>query len=148
MKTNLCLDPEQLDRVKRLMKRKEYAAGETIFHEGDPGDAVYFIASGYVSILAVSGPEKDTRFVGLGPGLYFGEMALLERSFRSARAVANEACELYRLEMGDLEKLLAEDAMVGTRLLHAMARGLSQRVRILSSELSALEQSQNPDSSS
>ena len=133
------LDPGQLDRLKALMQEKSYAAGETIFREGEPGDAVYLIRSGYVSILGVSDSEKNTRFVSLGPGLYFGEMALLERSVRSARAVADETCELYVLEMNDLEKLLTEDAMIGTRLLHAMAKGLSQRLRIVSSELSAVE---------
>ncbi len=41
--------------------------------------------------------DKDVRFTSLGPGLYFGEMALLERSVRSARAVADQDCELYVL---------------------------------------------------
>jgi CRP-like cAMP-binding protein len=92
-----------------------------------------------VSILGVSGPDKDTRFVSLGPGLYFGEMALLERSVRSARAVADEACNLFVLEMDDLEKLVTEEPMIGACLFHAMAKGLSQRLRELSAELSALE---------
>jgi len=133
------LDAGQLDRVRGLAKERRHSAGETIFREGEPGDAVYLIRSGYVSILGVSTEDQDTRFVSLGPGLYFGEMALLERSVRSARAVADEPCELYMLEMDSLTRLLAEDPMIGTRLLHAMARGLSQRLRVLSAELSALQ---------
>lgn len=133
------LTSEQKASVKQVMKKKDYRAGETIFEEGEPGDALFFIACGYVSILAASGLKKDMRFASLGPGLYFGEMALLERSVRSARAVADEDCELYVLKMEDLEKLIQEDAMIGTRILQTMAKVLSQRLRTASAELTALE---------
>jgi CRP-like cAMP-binding protein len=121
------------------MEKRAYRAGETIFEEGEPGDALFFIACGYVSILAASGPKKDMRFASLGPGLYFGEMALLERSVRSARAVADEDCELYVLKMDDFENLMEEDATIGTRIFATMAKVLSQRLRKVSGELTALE---------
>jgi sulfate permease, SulP family len=133
------LDPEQTARVEEIMQKRNYRAGETIFEEGEPGDALFFIACGYVSILGSSGPKKDMRFISLGPGLYFGEMALLERSVRSARAVADEDCELYVLQLDDLEKLMEEDPVIGTRILQTMAKGLSQRLRLVSAELTALE---------
>ena len=133
------LDPEQKGRVKQIMRKKNYRAGETIFEEGEPGNALFLIACGYVSILGASGPKKDVRFTSLGPGLYFGEMALLEQSARSARAVADEECELYILQMEDLENLIREDAMIGTRILQTMAKGLSRRLRLVSAELTALE---------
>ena len=133
------LDPEELGKVKSVMRTEHYIAGETIFKEGQQGDSIFFIGSGYVSILGPSGPERNTRFISLGPGLYFGEMALLERSVRSADAVADEDCELYVLQLDELEKLMQEDASTRARILHAMARGLSQRLRLLSAEMSALE---------
>ena len=133
------LDPKQKAHVKQIMEKRDYRAGETIFEEGDPGNSLYLIACGYVSILGSSGPKKDVRFTSLGPGLYFGEMALLEQSVRSARAVADMDCELYVLQMADLEKLIREDAMIGTRILKTMAKGLSQRLRLVSAELTALE---------
>ena len=133
------LRPEELDRVRNVLRTEQYAAGEIIFKEGEPGDSVFLIGSGYVSILGSSGPEKDTRFISLGPGLYFGEMALLERSVRSADAVADEDCTLYVLGMNELENLIQEDAAIGVGILQAMARGLSQRVRLLSAEMSAME---------
>jgi CRP-like cAMP-binding protein len=133
------LEPEQKGRVKQIMQKRDFRAGETIFEEGEPGDSLFLIACGYVSILGASGPKKDMRFTSLGPGLYFGEMALLEQSVRSARAVADEDCELYVLQMEDLEKLMEEDAMIGTRILQTMAKGLSRRLRLVSAELTALE---------
>ncbi len=66
-------------------------------------------------------------------------MGLLERSVRSADAVADEDCELYVLQMDDLEKLMREDTSIGARIFNAMARGLSQRLRLLSAEMSAME---------
>lgn len=133
------MTPEDLTKVKAITQKRRYAAGETIFEAGEPGDTMYMIGSGCVSILGSSGPEKDIRFTSLGPGLYFGEMALLERSDRSARAVADEDCELYAIQMDDIEELIQKDVQVGTRLVHAMARGLSQRLRLVSAELSAIE---------
>ncbi len=133
------LKPEELDRVKRVMQKKHFKSGEVIFNEGDPGDCMYLIESGCVSILGSSGSEIDTRFTCLGPGLYFGEMALLERSVRSARAVADEDCDVYVLSMQNLGELMKEDVSIGTRILYAVGRGLSQRVRLLSAEISALE---------
>jgi len=133
------LEPEQKARVKGIMQKRDYHAGEIIFDEGEPGDALFFIACGYVSILASSGPKKDMRFTSLGPGLYFGEMALLERSVRSARAVADEDCELYVLQLDDLERLMEEDTIIGSRILQTIAKGLSQRLRLVSAELTALE---------
>ncbi len=133
------LDAEQQAQVKEVMLEKHYRAGETIFEEGEPGDSLFFIACGYVSILGSAGPDKNTRFISLGPGLYFGEMALLENSVRSARAVADEDCELYVLQMDELERLMMKDTMIGSRILHAMAKGLSRRLRLVSAELSAVE---------
>jgi len=133
------MTPEDLVKVQAIMQKRQYDAGETIFEAGEPGDTVYMIGSGCVSILGSSGTDMDTRFTSLGPGLYFGEMALLERSDRSARAVADEDCELYAIHMDDIEELIQEDVHVGTRLVHAMARGLSQRLRLVSAELSAIE---------
>lgn len=133
------LEPEQKARVKQIMEKRAYRAGETIFEEGEPGDALFFIACGYVSILGSSGPKKDVRFTSLGPGLYFGEMAILERSVRSARAVADQDCELYVLQMEDLEQLMEEDPVIGARILQTMAKGLSRRLRRVSAELTALE---------
>ena len=133
------LDAEELVRVEKVMTRERYAAGETIFKEGESGDRVFLIGCGCVSILGSSGPEKNTRFTSLGRGLYFGEMGLLERSVRSADAVADEDCELYVLQMDDLEKLMREDTSIGARIFNAMARGLSQRLRLLSAEMSAME---------
>jgi CRP-like cAMP-binding protein len=107
--------------------------------KGNRGILFFLIACGYVSILGASGPKRDMRFTSLGPGLYFGEMALLEQSVRSARAVADMDCELYVLQMEDLEKLIQEDPMIGTQILKTMAKGLSQRLRLISAELTALE---------
>ncbi len=133
------LNRAQLERVKNGMKKRYCKAGEVIFQEGEPGDGVYLIVSGYVSILGTFGAEKDLRFTSLGPGLYFGEMALLERSIRSARAVADEDCDLYILQQEELERILQEDPATGAQIMHALAKGLSQRLRLLSAELSAME---------
>ncbi len=72
---------------------KEYAAGATIFTEGDPGDEMYVVLDGEIEIQI----GKDLlKFAG--PGHLFGEMALIEGSARSATAVAKSDCRLAAID--------------------------------------------------
>ena len=54
-------------------------------------------------------------------------------------SVGDEGCKLYVLQLDDLEKLMEEEAVIGTRILQTVAKGLSQRLRRVSAELTALE---------
>ncbi len=66
-----------------------YWAGEPIFHENDPGDAMYAVVEGEVEI------RKNGRVLEtVGAGAVFGEMALIDRTVRSADAVAKTECTL------------------------------------------------------
>ena len=65
----------------------EYAASEVIFEEGSTGRELFVVLDGKVDILKNSGPDK-IRVVTLGKGEFFGEMAVIDGSSRSATAVA------------------------------------------------------------
>jgi NADH:ubiquinone reductase (H+-translocating) len=81
-----------------------YEPGETVFEEGDSGDSLYMILAGRVEVLKRYGAE--TQVVReLGPGEYFGEMALLGRHPRSAGARALSALDLLVLPGSDFSAL-------------------------------------------
>jgi NADH dehydrogenase len=81
-----------------------YEAGETVFNEGDTGDSLFMILSGRVEVLKRFGAEP--RAVGmLGPGEYFGEMALLGGQPRGATARALTALDLLVLPGSDFAAL-------------------------------------------
>jgi NADH dehydrogenase len=83
-----------------------YEEGETVFDEGDTGDSLFMILDGQVEVLKRFGEEQ--RAVGLlGPGEYFGEMALLGREARSATARALTPLDLLVLPASDFSALAA-----------------------------------------
>src|SRR5450756_551199 len=74
------------------LRTRRYRRNETIFHQGDPGDSLYIIESGAVKIVLPSPEGEDEAIIAtLGPGDFFGELALLDGAERSATAIAHEA---------------------------------------------------------
>ena len=69
------------------------SAGSVIFQEGEPGDVMFGVRDGEVS-LRVRGVEVDR----VGPGDFFGELALIDHGPRSAAAIAGTDCELVRID--------------------------------------------------
>jgi voltage-gated potassium channel len=87
--------------VARLLRPHEFPAGAVILRRGDPGDCMYFIASGEVEIRLGTAPVR------LGPGAFFGEVALLTGDPRNATAVATRRSTLLALDIVDFRSLLA-----------------------------------------
>jgi len=123
------LSPRQLRSIDSLLHWRSYLQGEIIFDAGDEGQAIYFVIAGSVEICRQG--EAGTPIATLGPGSYFGEMALLDAAPRSAQARATTDCELGALYRGDFLGLLDTHAAVASRLSLALARELGQRLRDL-----------------
>jgi voltage-gated potassium channel len=86
--------------VARLLRPRDYPAGAVIVRRGEPGDCMYFIASGEVEIEISPDPLR------LGAGEFFGEIALLKGTPRTATVVAAEACTLLRLDIVEFRELM------------------------------------------
>lgn len=118
--------------VLASMRRRRFARGEVVFHEGDPGDTVHFIDKGHVAIR-VSTPLGDVATLTvLGPGDGFGEGALLaDDSLRTASAVAIGATETRTLHRQEFERLRSDHPQVErllTDVLAAQVRRLSEHL--------------------
>ena len=70
------------------MRRRTFADGDVIFHEGDASDAAYLVVSGIVEIVAGFGSPHAKTMSVLRKGEYFGEMGVIDNCPRSATAVA------------------------------------------------------------
>ena len=79
------LEPKDIQRLEKFVRKREFAAGDVIVSEGDEGVGVFAIASGSVSVTRGS-REVST----LGPGDVFGETALLDNYRRNATVTARE----------------------------------------------------------
>jgi CRP-like cAMP-binding protein len=96
--------------------------GVALFKEGDPGDALYVIVEGEVSVQAEGPPLVE--MARLGPGAFIGEVALMTDQPRSATVTATVQSELLRIDRNTLSTVLAEHGDV----LRAVLRFVRERL--------------------
>lgn len=80
--SDICGD--DLNKISAEMKRRELAKGELIFREGDPGDELYVVVKGGVSIYIIDKEGKEVVLSEIMAGSFFGEMSIIEQAPRSA----------------------------------------------------------------
>ncbi len=90
--------------VARLLRARDYPVRAVIVRRGERGDCMYFIASGEVEVRLRPGTVR------LGPGEFFGEIALLTGGPRNATIVAVQSCTLLTLDIVDFRQLLGRQA--------------------------------------
>jgi CRP-like cAMP-binding protein len=115
------LDAAALDRVASGTRMRRFRRAEVIFHVGDPGDALFLIASGAVKITLPSETGEEAILATLQPGEVFGELSLLDGAPRSATAVALEATETMVLQRERFRQLLATEPTIRDAVLANMA---------------------------
>jgi putative ABC transport system ATP-binding protein len=96
------LTPQQLSDVAEHVKKRHFASGETVIREGEPGEEFFVISDGEVEVI-----RADHEVARLGPGDYFGEVALISGEPRNATVVAEGDVDTYVLGKTDLETALA-----------------------------------------
>lgn len=102
---------------------RSFQPGEVIFQEGDPGNTMFVLRAGRVRIVKqVRGGEKT--FAVLGPGEFFGEMAILNGKPRSATAVAMEPVTLVEIDAVRFESMITTQAEIAVRIIQKLARRL------------------------
>nr|WP_269106691.1 cyclic nucleotide-binding domain-containing protein [Massilia sp. TS11] len=122
------LSPLELRIVGDLLHERRYLAEEIIFDEGEEGQALYLIQSGRVSISRAHGGQREV-VTELGPGSFFGDLALLDNAPRNAQARALDGCELAVFFRDDFLGLMQTDAVIGYKISLALARHIGQRLR-------------------
>jgi CPA2 family monovalent cation:H+ antiporter-2 len=118
------LTPEQREVVLLHFLPHSAQPGERIIHRGDVADAAYFVSSGEVEV-AVSG-----QHIRLGPGSFFGEMALISGQPRSADVTALDYSTFLKLTVDDFDEILRRYPEIKTQIVaQAEQRGEMNRLR-------------------
>jgi CRP-like cAMP-binding protein len=129
------LSEAKLAELSQFLGVQSLAAEEVVFEEGSTGDTLFFVAEGEIRIekKVEAGGFKELAL--LSPGDFFGEMALIEETPRSARAVALNDTTLFALGRQDLERWLQSDARMAVGFFVELLRVFSQRLRGTSAQL-------------
>jgi CRP/FNR family cyclic AMP-dependent transcriptional regulator len=130
------LGARELKEVAAIVHKREYRSGEPVFSQGDPGLGMYIIQEGEVSI-SISGKENgDRELAVLADGDFFGELALIDESPRSANARCKSDCVLIGFFRPDLFELIEKKNQLGIKIIFKLAEIVSQRLRTTDKELS------------
>ncbi|MGD1146402.1 MAG: Crp/Fnr family transcriptional regulator [Thermoanaerobaculaceae bacterium] len=128
------LELAELEALARAAERREFARDEVIFAAHEAADGLYVIANGRVKVCVSSAGGKELILATLGPGQFFGEMALLDDATRSASVVAQLPTLAYRVKRDDFERLLEQHPAIARKLL----RELSLRLRRANAQMESL----------
>jgi CRP/FNR family transcriptional regulator, cyclic AMP receptor protein len=118
------LPETDLQSFAELARERSYPRGSVIVFEDDPGDALYVVATGQVKVVLVAEDGREVILSVLGPGDFFGEMAILDDGPRSAHVIAMEESNLLILRRDDFYARIRAMPEVAISLLKEISRRL------------------------
>jgi serine/threonine protein phosphatase PrpC len=123
---------KEILRVVNVTQVREYAAGDEIIKEGQPGDEMFVLLRGKIRL------HKNNAFIThLAPGAHIGEMALVDpRQPRSASATADERSRVLILRRRDFYEIIRKEPQLSVKLLWSFVQVLADRLRKTTADLS------------
>lgn len=121
-------DDEHLELFAREMKRYEYKAGEMLFHEGDPGDEMFVVVSGAVSVFIKDQTGEEVVLTEVKAGSYFGEMSIIDQTCRSAACRAVEDTVLLALHADDFSRITGTMPESAAKMMNRMLSIIVERL--------------------
>lgn len=125
------LTAEQRRRLLSHARRRRFKRGEVVFHEGDPGDALHLVDKGHLAVKRSTPLGDVATLLVMGPGDFFGELAVVAPGPRSATVVALDPVETLALHRQVFDELRQTHPGIDRVLIHALV----EEVRRLSAML-------------
>ncbi len=113
------LEPRELRRIADSFKERQFAAGDTVSTEGASGAGFFVIGEGTATVT-IRGEKRGS----LGPGEYFGEIALIDEGARTATLVAETDMTCYGMTFWEFRPIVESDTRIAWKLLQALVRKL------------------------
>ena len=120
--------------LAKLSSRRRYPKDTVVFFENEEGDSFFMILAGRIKVTILGDDGREVILSMLGPGDFFGEMALLDNEPRSATAIAVEETELLSLSRTDFQSVLTDNRSITTALIKI----LTARLRRANHQISTL----------
>ncbi|MCP5368935.1 MAG: SLC26A/SulP transporter family protein [Hyphomicrobiales bacterium] len=131
----------QIVSLGHFAHRHRFAAGDTVFRQGDNGDRVYLLVAGRMDVLInIPGSSRRRRVSVLTEGTLFGEMGLIDGAPRSATVLAVRDSACFSIDATGLAKLEADHPDAVLVLMRNLSRLFADRLRMANGMISELEQ--------
>jgi len=111
------IDEKHLKRIAEGFSDRTFSAGDELVVEGSGGVGFFVIESGEARVSVEGEPRRE-----LGPGDYFGEVALIDGGSRTATVTATTDGKIYGMTSWQFRPLVEDNASIAWPLLEAMAR--------------------------
>ena len=123
------LTSEELSQLSKHLAPLELEEGQVLFHEGEPGNELYVIATGGVAVN-IRLPDGSLREIArLAAGDFFGDMSIFDNAPRSASCTATTPSRLLSLSKDAFSDLIAESPAMAMRLMYRMLHVTTQRLK-------------------
>ncbi len=133
------LEPKELSLLASIVHKREYKKGEYIFYQGDPGLGMYIIQDGEV-LIQYTDPEGNRKDLAiLRDGDFFGEIALIDESPRSASAICRTDCHIIGFFRPDLFEIIERHPKLGIKIVLKLAEIIAERLRRTNQEVAQLK---------
>lgn len=118
------LPSDQLEHIAQISTRSVFRPGTILFHEKDPGNVFYIVASGSVKIYTSSSSGEEKILSTFKAGDSFGELALIDGKPRSASAQTLEASTLYSIQAKDFLAVMQQHFEISLGIMQELSRRL------------------------
>jgi MFS superfamily sulfate permease-like transporter len=123
------LHPDERDAIRGFLLERQFASGEIVFRQGDPGRELFVITQGRASVQLDRAGAAPIRLATFASGTTFGELAILDQRPRSATVVADGPLQCLVLSEAAFLDMQAREPDIAIRLLVNLSRELSFRMR-------------------
>jgi CRP-like cAMP-binding protein len=127
------LQDADLASLAKLTTRRRCAKDTVVFFENEEGDSFFMIVEGRVKVTILGDDGREIILSMLGPGDFFGEMALLDNEPRSATAIAADDTELLCIHRSDFQSVATKRTITA-----GLIKILTQRLRRANHQISTL----------
>src|SRR3954471_13444982 len=125
------LDDRAAQKLCDMLETVDCHSEQKLFRAGDAGNAMYLIENGEIKISVNGADGQEITVAELGPGDFFGEMAMLDGQARSANATAVESARLASLSRKHFMSFMAANSDVALEMLSALTQRLRQTDELL-----------------
>lgn len=115
--------------ISQIVSEKTYPTGTPIYVENMLGESLFIIKNGTVEIRKNLGPVGEQLVAALGPGEFFGEMALLEGGPRLVSAKTQQEAELLIISGDDFRALMEKEPLTCLKLFLSIIKVFNKRIR-------------------